>query len=141
MKKAKWTLKKVKVDEILNSIENSCWKYGIQYDILYKNSESVLLRLRRKKKIKILKYHKSQIVFEKDFKDFLNYMDKFEIDNGVYITTGVFTQEILNKVIHFKFKNIKLVDNLSLIKKELGLKGKSNDMFKKPESVFLAYLP
>lgn len=140
--KAKIKLKKVKTDLVLKVLTKICWNCGIQYEIIIKRYDVLILKLTGKKENIIFKYHKTDMVFMEDYQRFLNYIDEYSAQKGVYITTGVFENKILSDLNHFIFNDkVKLVDCISFIRYQLGLFNDTYKAFTKDTLKFYRYLP
>ncbi|AWI07015.1 hypothetical protein [Clostridium drakei] len=120
-------LKKVSINEISDSITKSCWNYNIQYEMILKDSNTLLIDLMGKEKEILLKYHKKDIITKNDYEGFINYLESYEIKRGIYITTGFFEKYMYNNL----HKKIKKIDIKKFIKKQPNI-DKLN---------FLQYLP
>ena len=139
--KAKSKLKKLTVNTITDSITKSCWKNNIQYDIILKNSEELLIRLEGRGKVWLLKYDKKAMIFYDEFDRFLNYMDIYKAENGIYITIGVFEPKIIKSCHHIFLNDVRLIDNVKFIKEQLGYCKKCEEVFKYGKLNFYSYLP
>lgn len=139
--KAKNKLKKLTVNTITDTITKNCWKNNIQYDIILKNSEELLIKLEGRSKVWLLKYDKKAMIFYDEFDRFLNYMDIYKAENGIYITIGVFEPKILKSCHHIFFSDVKLIDNIKFIKEQLGYYKKCEEVFKYGKLNFYSYFP
>lgn len=139
--KAKWILRKIKINMVEDIITNACWKFGIQYKIVFKTSNIILMDLKGNKTHFILEYHRCNIVEMKNFNIFINVMFQYNVDKGIYITTGTFENKIVKLCDDANFANVRLVDNFKFIKEQLGICGRAADIFKKSRLNFYRYLP
>lgn len=139
--KAKNKLKKLTVNTITDSITKNCWKNNIQYDIILKNSEELLIKLDGRGKVWLLKYDKKTMIFYDEFDRFLNYMDIYKAEKGIYITIGFFETKILKSCHHVFFNDVKLIDNIKFIKEQIGYCKKSDEVLKYGKLNFYSYFP
>ncbi|WP_027626747.1 hypothetical protein [Clostridium lundense] len=140
--KAKVIIKRLDIEEVNKRISKICWSSGIEYEIILKNSEILLLLLKGNKDKVLLKFEKKDMVFLEEFDSYLNFFYKYSANKGVYITTGVFEEKIKNRCsIISIYKKIKLVDKYNLIKDQLGIKGKATDEIKGGKLNLYKYLP
>lgn len=139
--KGKRNLKKLKVNTVYLCITRNCWKYNIQYQVIVKNKDKVILNFKSGEKNTLLQYHKATMVFYREYCKFLNTMDINKIEKGFYITTGIFEEKVLkeNKKNLFR-KKIKLEDGRHFLKEQLGYGFTINDVFKKKKLNFYKYL-
>lgn len=139
--KAKNKLKKLTINTIADNITKNCWKNNIQYDVILKNSDELLIKLEGRSKMWLLKYDKSAMVFYDEFDKFLNYMDIYKAEKGIYITIGVFEPKILKSCHHIFYSDVKLIDSIKFIKEQLGFRKKCEEIFKYGKLNFYAYFP
>lgn len=123
----KMKLKKVSINEISDNITKSCWNYNIQYEMILKDSHTLLIDLIGKEKEILLKYHKKDIITKNDYEGFINCLENYEIERGIYITTGFFGKHIYDNL----HKKVKKIDVKKFIKKQPNIDKLS----------FLQYLP
>lgn len=127
----KMKLKKVSISEISDNITKSCWNYNIQYEMILKDSHTLLIDLIGREKEILLKYHKKDIITENDYERFMSYLESYEIERGIYITTGFFQKPIYNNLHNYLHRRIKKIDIEKFIKKQPNIDKLS----------FLQYLP
>lgn len=140
--KAKYMLKRMKTEVILDIITKCCWRYSIQYEILIKNLEILEIKLKGSNETVLLKFHKSGMVFHEDYEKFLLAMDVHGVRRGIYITSGVFEGRILKQHKNvFSKKKVIIQDNFHFIKGQLGLKESAHNVFKLKKIDFFKYLP
>lgn len=143
IKISKLILRKVSIEDIYLNINKSCWLYGIQQQIILKNSDRLIIELisaSKKHKI-LLTYHRCEMVFEDDYDMFENYLYKYDIKKGIYITTGIFEESLFKKSKHNFEKNIKLLDGTDFVIKQLCTIKNPNGRISKKTLNFLRYLP
>jgi hypothetical protein len=136
-------IRNLKVDLFYAALTKGCWKFGIQYEILVKNIDVLEIKLRRGKKELIIKFHKTLMVFMEDYDRFLATLKRYEVSRGIYITTGVFEQKIINSYrrgVSFDNK-VKLEDMTSFGRGQLGWNGRSEDVLKEKTLKLYKYLP
>jgi hypothetical protein len=129
--KAKIKLKKISISEISDNITRNCWKYNIQYQIILKSSDTLLIKLIGKEKKLLLKYHKKDVVMFTDYERFLNCLENYELERGIYITTGFFKKQTYNNINNIFHKRVKKIDADKFIRKQINISKLS----------FLEYLP
>ncbi|ERI94233.1 hypothetical protein HMPREF1982_01245 [Clostridiales bacterium oral taxon 876 str. F0540] len=142
IEKASTRFRRIKTDTILKNLSKLCWKYNIQYEIIIKTRDILVIRLTSVRETVVLKYHNCSMVSSKEIDAFMNELDEVEANRGIYITTGYFeTRERQSfKNLFFK-KDILLEDGLTFIKGQLGLTKKTIDSFKISKLDFFKYLP
>lgn len=143
IKIAKLILRKVSIEDIYSNISKSCWLYGIQQQIILKNSDRLIIELISisKKHRLILEYHRCEMVFEDDYDIFENYLCRYDVKKGVYITTGIFEEYLFKKSRHNFQNNIKLIDGTDFVIKQLCINKNTNGRINKNTLSFLKYLP
>lgn len=139
--KAKARLKKISINTVTDNISKNCWKYDMQFEVVFKNGDEVVVKMMGKKKSRLLVYDKSNIVFTEKFDSFLNMMDNYGADDGIYITTGVFEGKIMDSFNHFFHSDVKLIDEIKFIRQQLGCQNKCNEVFKYGKMNFYKYFP
>jgi hypothetical protein len=136
--KAKNMLKKIKIDTIYEILTKYCWKYGMQYDILVKNVELMIIRLCGSKEVILVSFSKAEIVYVKEFEQFTMQINMYEGNKAVYITTGIFEEGIEN---NYKQFDVELVDGFHFIKSQIGITSNAEEVFKYNKFKFYRYLP
>lgn len=134
IQKGKIRLKRVRTDKVLKILTKSIWKENIQYSVLIKTSEVLIIKLKGKKEEVIIKYHRCDMVFADYVQDFIAILNGNDVKKGVYITTGVFERGISNK-------RVKLEDYKHFLKYQIGILGKIDEIIKKDRLKFFKYLP
>lgn len=127
----KLKLKKINIDSITEDITKDCWNYNIQYEIFLKTSNLLIIKLIGTERTILFKYHKKDRVLLRDYREFLNRLDICKVERGIYITTGVFEENINKDEKGIFGKRVKKVDGIKLIKRQLKFNKLS----------FLEYLP
>lgn len=143
IKRAKILIRKIKTEDVFDSITKSCWKSGIQYETLIKNPDMLDIKLKGRKEVVLIRFHKIDMVFSEDYEKFILRMEVNDVKKGIYITTGVFEGKIMKmhrKIFHLH-RSVKEVDNFNFIKSQLGLYGSATEVFKNNKLKFFKYLP
>jgi hypothetical protein len=142
IEKASIRLKRIKIDTILQRVAKLCWKYNIQYEIILKTNEMLIIKLIGNIETVAFKYHKTDMVLRKEVDFFLSKLDEIRASKGVYITTGEFERIEKYRVRNiFSKKDCILENKLAFIKKHLGLRGKAANELKIDRLKFYKYLP
>jgi hypothetical protein len=112
------SLNEVDIDKITKGITKECWNYNIQYRIILKTSNFLIIKLTGQDKVTLLKYHKKEKVILWEYESFLQYLKKYDVNTGIYITTGTF-EERINRC-KIKVFNIKVyrVDGYKFIRRQ-----------------------
>lgn len=135
-------LKKIPIDVVMENITKNCWKYGIQLEVIIKNKNELVVKLSGRKQVFLLKFQKAVMVFTEEYNEFVNTANILNVNKAIYITTGVFQQEIykLNHLMIFSAK-VLLQDNYKFIKKQIWINKKFNYNLKYKNIEFYRYLP
>lgn len=135
-------LKRIKVDTILQNLTKQCWKYNIQYELIIKTKEILIIKLIGFKETVVLKYHKTNVVSKDEIDFFMAELDENNADKGVYITTGEFeSREKLTFRTLFTKRDLILEDYYTFIKSNLGIRGKTIKDFNIYKLNFYKYFP
>lgn len=135
-------LKRIKTDNVLQSINKNCWEYGIIDEVKMKNKEILLIKISDKKKTVLLKYHKKDAVSWEEFEKFMLSVQIYEAGKGVYITTGLFDSKIKEYCSQSAAgKNVQIVDKFRLIQNHIGLVGKASQRISKDKLCVMKYIP
>ncbi len=140
--KASTRFKRIKIDTILQSLTKLCWKYNIQYEIIIKTSDVLIMKLIGVQETVVFKYHKTNMVVKEDIEFFMNELDEKKAQRGVYISTGEF-QKVEGSILKSLFlkKDCMLEDSTAFIKRHLGMRGTAAKNFKTDRLNFFKYLP
>ncbi|MCY6369717.1 hypothetical protein [Clostridium ganghwense] len=142
IKKAKYRLRRLKINTVLELMIKNCKEKNVNYNILEHTKSEILIELIGKKYNILLKYDRRDMVFNEEFDSFVDKMKKTKINKGIYITTGLFEGGIHKRGNRIFFpKNIILEDYSYFMKRQLGLRGKTIDVFKNKKLNFYKYLP
>jgi hypothetical protein len=142
VEKASTRFKMIKIDTILQSLTKICWKYNIQYQVMIKTSDMLIIKLIGNQETVLFKYHKTDMVLRADVDFFMNQLDEYKTYKGVYLTTGKF-----EKLKGLRGRNLVikrdciLEDSFAFVKRHIGIKGKAVRKFKIDKLNFFKYLP
>ncbi len=139
--KAKLKLKKVKTDVVFQAITSNCWKMGIQYDVVIKTADVVIVKFRGSRKNIILKYHRTDMVFVEEVNAFRALIEDSGAEKGIYITTGCFEGKVYKVKSTHLFQNYKLVDGVHFLSYQLGLVGSYLECLTRKKLKFYKYMP
>lgn len=140
IRKSKYRLKRIKINTILEVIIRNCEEKGIKYNILEKNKSELVVELIGKEERILLKYDKADMIFHDEYYNFVAMLNKLDIKKGIYITCGLFEGNIHGNRIMFH-KKIIFDDYAYFMKKQLGIFGKTIDVFRNKSLNFYKYLP
>ncbi|KAJ52884.1 restriction endonuclease Mrr [Clostridium tetanomorphum] len=142
VERGKIILKRIDLEDVNKRISKICWNNGIEYSIILKKSDILLLSLKGSKELVVLKFTKKDMTFAEEFDSFLDFFYKYDANRGIYITTGVFEEKIRYKCNYIPmYKKIRLVDKYSFIKEQLGIGGKALEELKENKLKLYRYLP
>lgn len=141
IEKARFRIKKIKIDSVLQNITKSCWKFNLPYEIYIKTKDCVVIKLFGLNESVLIKYHNSEVVFINEINAFLNEMDETNADRGIYITTGRFRMSKKYMYSLGKVKNIILENGTSFIINQLGIQGRVEEELKETRLDFYKYFP
>lgn len=142
IEKARTKFKMIKIDTILQSLTRLCWKYNIQYEVIIKTSDMLIIKMIGMQETVVFKYHKTDMVLKEDIDLFMNEIDENSACKGIYITTGKF-----QKIEGIQSKDITaardciLEDGTAFIRRHIGIKGEARRSFKIDMLNFFKYLP
>lgn len=140
--RAKNSLRRMKVDTILQCLTNNCWKYNIQFEIKIKTKEWFIIKLIGIREKTLLKYHKKDMVNIYDVDKFVSDLDEYEVNKGVYITTGEFNVKVKDSYKRPPFeRDLVLEDSLHFIKNQLNMNSKAGDLLITKNITFFKYFP
>lgn len=129
--RVKSKLKRINIEMITENITKNCWNYNIDYNIILKNSDLVIIKLSGSERTILFKYHKKEKVLLQEYKTFLEYLNQYDIERGIYITTGVFDEKVNKYTDNIYYKKVQKVDGIKFMKKQFSIDQLS----------FLEYLP
>jgi hypothetical protein len=134
--------KKINIDSILESLTRICWKNNIQYRILFKTKNTLIMELAGNKQIVLFKYQRADVVSRQEVDFFMSCMDESRANKGVYITTGIFEKR--SSMSYRKTtakKDIILEDSYIFTKSHIGIAGDGEKNLKLDRLNLVKYLP
>ncbi|MCY6957035.1 hypothetical protein [Clostridium brassicae] len=140
IKKARYRLRRLKIGTILNIIMRNCKEKQITCNVIEENRLELIVELIGKKEKVLLKYDRRDMIFHDEYYNFVANLKKIGVEKGVYITCGLFEGNIHGNRNIFH-KQIALYDYAYFIKNQLGLRGKTIDVFRNRKINFFRYLP
>lgn len=140
IKKAKYRLRRLKINTLLDLLIRNCKEKNIVYNVLEQSKSEMLVELTGSKEKLLLKYDRSDMVFDEEYDDFIDKMKKNKVNKGIYITSGVFQGGLHGSRIIFS-REVILQDYAHFMRSQLGLRGKTIDIFKNKKLNFYKYLP
>jgi hypothetical protein len=142
LEKAIEQFKSIRIDEILQRLSKLCWKNNIQYEVLIKTKDILIIKLIGNQQIVLFKYHKADKVSRDDIDFFMGSMEEGRASKGVYITTGVFEgKHILSHKKEEGRRDVILEDCLSFAMGHLGIRGNALIDFKTDRLNLFKYMP
>lgn len=136
--------KKLTVSKIFEVLTKECWENNIQYSIIIKTVDLLIVNLTGRRSSCIFIFSKIDIVTYDDYRKIIRMVSNYYIKKCVYITTGSFQNRILHeyKIIPRKYKSyLELIDGLHFIKEQLGWKKNLNEILNQYKIKLLSYLP
>lgn len=125
IEKSLMKLRKISIKKVSQIIIKECIKENLNYEIIKKNNNEFLAEISSNKKKTLIVFHRILAVTIYDYDKFVHLMQDREIDKGVYITTGVFQQDVYNRADTDKFINkIKLLDGKEFVVRQRWIKRK-----------------
>lgn len=134
-------LNKLSIDKIFQGLVKVCWKNNIQYHIILKNNEVLMVYLTGKKDSILLNFSKEKMIFEETFECFLAQTLKYNPKQSIFITVGIFENKIIKSPTLVIYKNIKLVDRYTFIRHQVGFTGNIYNNLNENNFKFYRYLP
>ncbi|MFQ6847491.1 MAG: restriction endonuclease, partial [Clostridium perfringens] len=108
-------------------IIKECIKEKLNYEIIEKNNNEFIVEISSSRKKTLIVFHKALAVTIYDYYKFIRLIQDREIDKGVYITTGVFQQDVYNMAETDRFINrIKLLNGKDFVVKQRWIKRKKH---------------
>lgn len=112
-------LNRISVSKINKIITEECHQKSLKYRVISKKNNEVIFKVKKRKKVYIIKYHKTLAVNKLDYNSFLDLYDKSNARKAYYITTGVFLQDVYNINYNlFLNKPIILVDGINFVARD-----------------------
>ncbi len=112
-------LNRISVSKINKIIAEECHQKSLKYGVISKKNNEVTFKIKKRKRIYIVKYHKTLAVNKLDYNSFLDLYNKSNARKAYYITTGVFLQDVYNINYNlFLNKGIILVDGINFVARD-----------------------
>ncbi|WMJ79578.1 hypothetical protein RBU49_11930 [Clostridium sp. MB40-C1] len=140
IKKSRYRLRRLKIGTILGIIMRNCKEKQITWSVIEESKVELVVELIGKKEKVLLKYDRRDMIFHDEYYNFVANLKKTGIEKGVYITCGLFEENIHSNRNIFH-KEITLHDYAYFMKNQLGLRGKYTDVFRNKKINFYKYLP
>lgn len=127
IEKSLMKFRKISIKKVSQIIIKECIKENLTYEIIKKNNNEFLIEISSSRKKTLIVFHKILAVTIYDYDRFIHLMQDREVDKGVYITTGVFQQDVYNRAEADKFINkIKLLDGKEFVVRQRWIKRKKH---------------
>ncbi|MDP4144598.1 MAG: hypothetical protein Q8936_09010 [Bacillota bacterium] len=139
--KAQKKLNKITISTIFKCIAKNCWENNINYEVLFRSSNILVIKIIGTREDIIIKYHRTDMVSQNDFIGLMQYMEENFVDKGVYITTGIFDRVVFRRKDKANLKKIKLENGIQFLKRHLGLLLKAEAIFNHKKFSFHEYIP
>lgn len=139
--KALSMLNKLSIDKIFHSLVKVCWENNIQYHVVLKNNEALMMYLSGKEDSVFLNFSKEKMIFEEIFECFLTQALKYNAKKSIFITMGIFDNKIIKSPTLVVHRNIKLIDRYTFIRHQIGFTGDIYNDLKENNFKFYKYLP
>ncbi|XZL31167.1 hypothetical protein ACSXBB_02290 [Clostridium perfringens] len=127
IEKSLMKFRKISIKKVSQIIIKECIKEKLNYEIIEKNNNEFLVEISSSRKKTLIVFHKALAVTIYDYYKFIRLIKDREIDKGVYITTGVFQQDVYNMAETDRFINrIKLLNGKDFVVKQRWIKRKKH---------------
>ncbi|HAT4116777.1 TPA: restriction endonuclease [Clostridium perfringens] len=127
IEKSLMKFRKISIKKISQIIIKECIKEKLNYEIIEKNNNEFIVEISSSRKKTLIVFHKALAVTIYDYYKFIRLIQDREIDKGVYITTGVFQQDVYNMAETDRFINrIKLLNGKDFVVKQRWIKRKKH---------------
>ncbi|BDC02886.1 TPA: restriction endonuclease [Clostridium perfringens] len=127
IEKSLMKFRKISIKKVSQIIIKECIKEKLNYEIIEKNNNEFIVEISSSRKKTLIVFHKALAVTIYDYYKFIRLIQDREIDKGVYITTGVFQQDVYNMAETDRFINrIKLLNGKDFIVKQRWIKRKKH---------------
>ncbi|AMN33743.1 restriction endonuclease [Clostridium perfringens] len=127
IEKSLMKFRKISIKKVSQIIIKECIKEKLNYEIIEKNNSEFIVEISSSRKKTLIVFHKALAVTIYDYYKFIRLIQDREIDKGVYITTGVFQQDVYNMAETDRFINrIKLLNGKDFIVKQRWIKRKKH---------------
>ena len=114
-------LKNIKINKIYYTISKNCWKYDVQYVLIYKDKDLLDVVLIGEKYEYYLRFEKSSMVDKQKIEEFKDILKQYNIQRAIYITTGVFYKKTLMESYGFPLSKLWLRDGNDFIKDQKSI--------------------
>ncbi|MDO4534896.1 MAG: hypothetical protein Q4B63_03690 [Clostridium perfringens] len=112
-------LNRISISKVNKIIAEECHQKSLKYSVLNKKNNEVTFKIKKRKKVYMIKYHKTLAVNKLDYNNFLDLYNRSNAKKAYYITTGVFFQDVYNANYNlFSNKPIILVDGINFITRD-----------------------
>lgn len=127
IEKSLMKFRKISIKKVSQIIVKECIKENLTYEIIKKNNNEFFIKIISGRKSTLIVFHKILAVTVCDYDRFIHLMQDRNIDKGVYITTGVFQQDVYNRQETDRFINkIKLLDGKEFVVRQRWIKMKKH---------------
>ncbi|PWX72752.1 restriction endonuclease [Clostridium perfringens] len=127
IEKSLMKFRKISIKKVSQIIIKECIKEKLNYKIIEKNNNEFIVEISSSRKKTLIVFHKALAVTIYDYYKFIRLIQDREIDKGVYITTGVFQQDVYNMAETDRFINrIKLLNGKDFVVKQRWIKRKKH---------------
>ena len=127
IEKSLMKFRKISIKKVSQIIIKECIKEKLNYEIIEKNNSEFIVEISSSRKKTLIVFHKALAVTIYDYYKFIRLILDREIDKGVYITTGVFQQDVYNMAETDRFINrIKLLNGKDFVVKQRWIKRKKH---------------
>ncbi len=127
IEKSLMKFRKISIKKVSQIIIKECIKEKLNYEIIEKNNSEFIVEISSSRKKTLIVFHKALAVTIYDYYKFIRLIQDREIDKGVYITTGVFQQDVYNMAETDRFINrIKLLNGKDFVVKQRWIKRKKH---------------
>ncbi|HFE9686398.1 restriction endonuclease [Clostridium perfringens] len=127
IEKSLMKFRKISIKKVSQIIIKECIKEKLNYEIIEKNNNEFIVEISSSRKKTLIVFHKALAVTIYDYYKFIRLIKDREIDKGVYITTGVFQQDVYNMAETDRFINrIKLLNGKDFVVKQRWIKRKKH---------------
>ncbi|MDK0814986.1 restriction endonuclease [Clostridium perfringens] len=130
IEKSLMKFRKISIKKVSQIIIKECIKEKLNYEIIEKNNNEFIVEISSSRKKTLIVFHKALAVTIYDYYKFIRLIQDREIDKGVYITTGVFQQDVYNMAETDRFINrIKLLNGKDFVVKQRWIKRKKTSSY------------
>lgn len=127
IEKSLMKFRKISIKKVSQIIIKECIKEKLNYEIIEKNNSEFIVEISSSRKKTLIVFHKALAVTIYDYYKFIRLIQDRDIDKGVYITTGVFQQDVYNMAETDRFINrIKLLNGKDFVVKQRWIKRKKH---------------